>query len=58
MRSFEIAAVGGCMLARDIDEHREIFGSEGEAAVYFRRETLSWTAYGRRYAEQITANFA
>jgi hypothetical protein len=42
MRSFEIAAVGGCMLAQDIDEHREIFGSEGEAVVYFRRETLSW----------------
>ena len=58
MRSFEIAAVGGCLLAQDIDEHREIFGSEGEAVVYFRRETLSWAAYGRRYAEQITANFA
>jgi spore maturation protein CgeB len=38
-RSFEIAAVGGCMLAQDIDEHREIFGSEGEAVVYFGRET-------------------
>ena len=36
MRSFEIAAVGGCMLAEDTDEHREIFGPEGEAVVYFR----------------------
>jgi hypothetical protein len=36
MRSFEIAAVGGCMLAQDTDEHREIFGAEGEAVVYFR----------------------
>jgi spore maturation protein CgeB len=36
MRSFEIAAVGGCMLAQDTDEHREIFGPEGEAVVYFR----------------------
>jgi spore maturation protein CgeB len=36
MRSFEIAAIGGCMLAEDTDEHREIFGPEGEAVVYFR----------------------
>src|SRR5262249_52481194 len=36
MRSFEIAAAGGCMLAQDTDEHREIFGPEGEAVVYFR----------------------
>lgn len=36
MRSFEIAAIGGCMLAEDTAEHREIFGSDGEAVVYFR----------------------
>jgi len=36
MRSFEIAAAGGCMLAEDTDEHREIFGPDGEAVVYFR----------------------
>jgi spore maturation protein CgeB len=36
MRSFEIAAVGGCMLAEDRAEHREIFGPDGEAVVYFR----------------------
>jgi spore maturation protein CgeB len=36
MRSFEIAAVGGCMLAEDTAEHREIFGDDGEAVVYFR----------------------
>ena len=36
MRSFEIAAAGGCMLAQDTDEHREIFGREDEAVVYFR----------------------
>jgi spore maturation protein CgeB len=36
MRSFEIAAAGGCMLAEDTDEHREIFGPEGEATIYFR----------------------
>jgi hypothetical protein len=36
MRSFEIAALGGCMLAEDTAEHREIFGLDGEAVVYFR----------------------
>lgn len=36
MRSFEIPAMGGCMLAEDTQEHREIFGPEGEAVSYFR----------------------
>jgi spore maturation protein CgeB len=36
MRSFEIAAIGGCMLAEDTAEHRELFGRDGEAVVYFR----------------------
>jgi spore maturation protein CgeB len=36
MRSFEIGAIGGCMLAQDTDEHQEIFGQEGEAVIYFR----------------------
>ncbi len=36
MRSFEIAAAGGCMLAEDTAEHREIFGPDGDAVVYFR----------------------
>ena len=36
MRSFEIAAAAGCMLAEDTDEHREFFGPEGEAVIYFR----------------------
>jgi hypothetical protein len=36
MRSFEIAAVGGCMLVEDTAEHREIFGPDEEAVVYFQ----------------------
>lgn len=36
MRSFEIPAAGGCMLAEDTQEHRAIFGSDGESVVYFR----------------------
>lgn len=35
MRSFEIPAIGGCMLAEDTAEHRDIFGSDGESVRYF-----------------------
>ncbi|MEQ1517108.1 MAG: glycosyltransferase [Usitatibacteraceae bacterium] len=35
MRSFEIPAVGGFMIAEDTAEHREIFGPEGECVLYF-----------------------
>ncbi len=35
MRSFEIPAVGGFMLAEDTLEHREIFGAEGNTVLYF-----------------------
>lgn len=35
MRTFEIPAIGGCMLAEDTDEHRDIFGTEGERVLYF-----------------------
>ncbi|HMH50421.1 MAG TPA: glycosyltransferase [Candidatus Acidoferrum sp.] len=36
MRSFEIPATSGCMLAEDTGEHRDIFGADGDAVVYFR----------------------
>jgi spore maturation protein CgeB len=36
MRTFEIPAIGACMLTEDTEEHREILGPEGEAVVYFR----------------------
>lgn len=35
MRSFEIPAVGGFMIAEDTAEHRELFGEEGKAVLYF-----------------------
>ena len=35
MRTFEIPAVGGFMLAEDTAEHRAVFGAEGEAVLYF-----------------------
>jgi len=36
MRSFEVPAVGACMLVEDTDEHRAMFGEPGRAVVYFR----------------------
>lgn len=35
MRTFEIAAIGGCMLVEDTLEHREIFGDDGVRVRYF-----------------------
>src|SRR5262249_50789933 len=36
MRSCEIGAIGGCMIAEDPSGHRAIFGPDGEAVRYFR----------------------
>ena len=36
MRTFEVPAVGACLLTEDTPEHREIFGPEGEAVIYFQ----------------------
>jgi spore maturation protein CgeB len=36
MRTFEVAAMGACMLVEETDEHHDIFGEDGEAVVYFR----------------------
>jgi spore maturation protein CgeB len=35
MRTFEVPAIGASMLVEDTEEHREIFGEDGEAVVYF-----------------------
>ena len=36
MRSFEAAAIGGCILAEDTADHRQLFGPENQAVRYFR----------------------
>ena len=36
MRSLEIAAIGGTMLAEDTADHRSFFGEDGECVAYFR----------------------
>jgi spore maturation protein CgeB len=35
MRTFEIPAVGACMLIEGTEEHREIYGKEGRTVLYF-----------------------
>jgi spore maturation protein CgeB len=35
MRTFEAGAIGGCLAVEDTDEHREIFGEDGECVRYF-----------------------
>lgn len=35
MRSYEIPAMGGCMLAEDTEDHRTLFGPEGTSVQYF-----------------------
>lgn len=35
MRTFEVPAMGGCMLVEDTIEHHEIFGDDGKAVLYF-----------------------
>jgi spore maturation protein CgeB len=36
MRTFELAAMGACILAEYTDEHREILGEDADAVMYFR----------------------
>ena len=36
MRSFEIPACGACCVAEDTEEHRELYGPDGEAVLYFK----------------------
>jgi hypothetical protein len=35
MRTFEAAAMGGCLLVEDTDEHRAMFGGDDTVAAYF-----------------------
>lgn len=37
MRSFEAAAIGGCMIVEDTPDHRAFFGPDGYAVCYFDR---------------------
>jgi spore maturation protein CgeB len=36
MRSYEVPAIGACMVIEDTEEHRAIFGEDGQAVIYFQ----------------------
>ena len=64
MRSFEAGAIGGCLAVEDTDEHREIFGTDGQTVRYFRkpadaaalcRELVRNPAERARLAEAVKA---
>ena len=35
MRTYEVPAMGGCLVAEDTADHRALFGADGEAVAYF-----------------------
>jgi spore maturation protein CgeB len=35
MRSYEMPAIGGCLLVEETSDHRTLFGPDGEAVIYF-----------------------
>jgi hypothetical protein len=37
MRSFELPAMGACLIAEDTADHRSLFGPDGECVVYYRQ---------------------
>ncbi|MES2597878.1 MAG: glycosyltransferase [Verrucomicrobiota bacterium] len=47
MRSYELPAIGGCLLVEDTEDHRRLFGEEGNAASYFT-DTNTLTSQARR----------
>ena len=51
MRTFEIAAIGGFMMAEDTIEHRELFGQEGECVLYFKngREAIEKACWAMQH---------
>lgn len=53
MRSFEIPAVGGFMLAENTEDHRRFFGPEGECVLYFctPQEALEKTRWALNHPE-------
>jgi len=61
MRTFETAAMGGCMLAEDTEEHRELFGADGETVVYFRSisemvDRAQWLLNNEAARRRLTAS--
>jgi spore maturation protein CgeB len=61
MRTFEVPAIGACMLTEDTPEHRDIFGAEGETVVYFKSmseliEKTQWLLDHEGERQQLARN--
>ncbi|MEZ4731751.1 MAG: glycosyltransferase [Caldilineaceae bacterium] len=59
MRTFEVPAMGGCMLTEHTDEHQRILGPEGEAVTYFHSipemlEKAKWLLQNATERQRIT----
>jgi spore maturation protein CgeB len=54
MRSFELPAMGACMVVEDTGEHRDIFGKEGDAVAYYAstNEMLSKVAHIKNHPQE------
>jgi spore maturation protein CgeB len=60
MRTFELAAMGACILAEYTEEHRDILGADGDAVVYFRTpgemvSRLRWLLDNQEERERLSA---
>ena len=60
MRTFEVPAMRGCMLTEDTEEHRELFGAEGECVRYFKTpseavEKARWLLTDGTERDRLTA---
>ncbi len=52
MRSFEVPAMGGCLLAEATADHRDLFGADGEAVLYFATPDEAAAAAARLVADE------
>jgi len=51
MRTFELPAMRTCMVVEDTEDHREIFGPDGECVVYFQTAAEMLAAVRRMVAD-------
>jgi spore maturation protein CgeB len=61
MRSFELPAIGVCMLTEETEEHKSLFGDDGENVIYFRTpkeavDRLRWLLAHDAERAQLAAN--
>jgi spore maturation protein CgeB len=63
MRTFELPAMGACIVAQDTEEHRTFYGPDGEVAHYFSNsdqmiEKVRWLLSNPQIRARTRANAA